>query len=489
VLKVINNFLYQSIKKEACIMKKLLYLLPITLFILFSFNLNTMAQDSVFDLDPNVAPADTIPPVGFPLTQKWVFDYTGVFGVSGGSVGAIFFQGKFYLNRWNTGQCYTYLPDANGMPDPATLDSIPNPPYLGNIRDMAIAPDNSGTDYLWGSSATSTLYKMDAGMNVIGTYATGGDFRAIAWDPVTGGFWNGDFSGPATCYDTTGALLASSATGSAVASKYGAAFTTPAQFPGVNSVWWWSQSTGGTLTQVDLASDAIIAQYDFGGVFSAGGAEAVVIGQDNLLLLNFQNAAIAAYVLSVIPVELTSFTASLNQNDVTLNWTTATEINNQGFEIQRSSNGQFERVGYVVGHGTTTEIQNYVFTETNLNDGLHYYRLKQIDYDGTFEYSPIQSIEVISPAVFALEQNFPNPFNPSTMINFSLAADSKVSLTVFDVLGQEVANLISGNLAAGSHEINFNASNVNSGVYFYRIDATAVDGTNFTSVKKMILTK
>ncbi|MGB5848998.1 MAG: T9SS type A sorting domain-containing protein, partial [Ignavibacteriaceae bacterium] len=88
-----------------------------------------------------------------------------------------------------------------------------------------------------------------------------------------------------------------------------------------------------------------------------------------------------------------------------------------------------------------------------------------------------------------LEQNYPNPFNPSTMIKFSLAADSKVSLTVFDVLGQEVANLISGNLTAGSHEINFNASNVNSGVYFYRIDATGVDGTNFTSVKKMILTK
>ena len=471
-------------------MKKLLYILPITLFILFSFNLNTVAQDSVFDLDPIVTPADTIPPSGFPLTQKWVFDYTNIFGLNGGTVGAIFFQGKFYMNRWNGAQCYTLSADANGMPDITTLDSIPNPvPYLGNIRDMTIAPDGGGTPYLWGSSATSTLYKMDAGMNVVGTYATGGDFRAIAWDPVTGGFWNGDFSGPATCYDTTGALLASSATGSAIASKYGAAFTTPAQFPGVNSVWWWSQSTGGTLTQVDLATDAIIAQYDFGGTASAGGAEAVVIGSENLLLLNFQNAAIAAYVLSVIPVELTSFTASLNQNDVTLNWTTATETNNQGFEIQRSSNGQFERVGYVVGHGTTTEIQNYVFTETNLDEGFHYYRLKQIDYDGTFEYSPIQSVEVTSPVLFALDQNYPNPFNPSTMIKFSLAADSKVSLSVFDVLGQEVANLIGGNLTAGSHEINFNASNVNSGVYFYRIDAAGVDGTNFTSVKKMILTK
>jgi hypothetical protein len=190
-----------------------------------------------------------------------------------------------------------------------------------------------------------------------------------------------------------------------------------------------------------------------------------------------------------VPVELTSFTANVNENNVTLNWTTATELNNQGFDVERNSGNGFEKIGFVAGFGTSTEIHTYSYVDGSVQEGTYTYRLKQVDYDGTFEYSDVVEVDVIAPDVFALEQNYPNPFNPSTTINFNLAADSKVSLTVFDVLGQEVANLINGNVAAGSHEINFNASNVNSGVYFYRIDATGVDGTNFTSVKKMILIK
>jgi hypothetical protein len=194
-------------------------------------------------------------------------------------------------------------------------------------------------------------------------------------------------------------------------------------------------------------------------------------------------------VFAIIPVELTSFAANVNENNVTLNWTTATELNNQGFDVERNSGNGFEKIGFVAGFGTSSEIHTYSYVDGSLQQGSYTYRLKQVDFDGTFEYSDVVEVDVIAPDVFTLEQNYPNPFNPSTTINFSLAADSKVSLTVFDILGQEVANLINGNVAAGSHEINFNASNVNSGVYFYRIDATAVDGTNFTSVKKMILTK
>jgi len=191
----------------------------------------------------------------------------------------------------------------------------------------------------------------------------------------------------------------------------------------------------------------------------------------------------------IVPVELVSFTASVNENDVTLSWVTATEVNNQGFEIERNSGNDFQNIGYVAGFGSSSETHSYSFVDASLNEGTYTYRLKQVDLDGSFEYSDVVEVDVTVPDVFALEQNYPNPFNPSTTINFSLAADSKVSLTVFDILGQEVANLINGNIAAGSHEINFNASDVNSGVYFYRIDATGVDGTNFTSVKKMILTK
>ena len=197
----------------------------------------------------------------------------------------------------------------------------------------------------------------------------------------------------------------------------------------------------------------------------------------------------AIYFDGFIPVELTSFAASVNDGEVTLSWSTSTETNNQGFDVERNSGNGFEKIGFVAGFGTSTENHSYSYVDGSLQEGSYTYRLKQIDYAGTFEYSDVIEVDVTVPKVFALEQNYPNPFNPSTKIKFSLAADSKVSLTVFDILGQEVANLISGNLAAGSHEINFNASNIPSGVYFYRLDATGVDGTNFTSVKKMILTK
>jgi hypothetical protein len=191
----------------------------------------------------------------------------------------------------------------------------------------------------------------------------------------------------------------------------------------------------------------------------------------------------------IIPVELTSFAASVNENDVVLNWSTATETNNMGFEVQRSNGSDYTVLAFVDGNGTTTEAQNYTFTDGNLNVGTYTYRLKQIDFDGTSEFSNVIEVKVLAPDVYALEQNYPNPFNPSTMIKFGLAVDSKVSLTVFDVLGQEVVNLVNGNLAAGSHEFDFNASNLNSGVFFYRIDAAGIDGTNFSSVKKMLLTK
>ena len=160
------------------------------------------------------------------------------------------------------------------------------------------------------------------------------------------------------------------------------------------------------------------------------------------------------------------------------------------FEIEwRTSESQFATIGYVEGNGTITEPQHYNYTDATVNTGVYYYRLKQLDFLGSYEYFDEIEVDVNGPLSFDLEQNYPNPFNPSTQINFSLAIDSKVSLKVFDVLGQEVANLISANMVAGFHNVDFNASGLNSGVYFYRIEATGIDGTNFTNVKKMILTK
>jgi hypothetical protein len=145
----------------------------------------------------------------------------------------------------------------------------------------------------------------------------------------------------------------------------------------------------------------------------------------------------------------------------------------------------------IIGAGEETEIDSIIIKWAGSNS-IDILRNVAVNQTITVvEGSTVSAVddEEFLPDDFILEQNYPNPFNPGTKIKFSLAADSKVTLTVFDVLGQEVTNLISGNLAAGSHEINFNASNLNSGVYFYRIDAAGVDGTNFSSVMKMILTR
>jgi len=194
-------------------------------------------------------------------------------------------------------------------------------------------------------------------------------------------------------------------------------------------------------------------------------------------------------VEGIVPVELTSFTASANLGAVELSWITATETNNRGFEVQRSAGGEFETIAFVEGHGTTTQTNAYSYTDKTVGTGSYSYRLKQVDFDGTFEYSNIVEVNVPAPAEFALDQNYPNPFNPSTKIAFRLAVDSKVSLKIFDVLGQEIASLVNGNLVAGGHSVDFDASSLNSGVYLYRIEATGVDGSNFVDVKKMILTK
>jgi len=186
----------------------------------------------------------------------------------------------------------------------------------------------------------------------------------------------------------------------------------------------------------------------------------------------------------LIPVELTSFAGITENNDVILSWSTSTEVNNQGFEIQRKANSEYERIGFVEGNGTTTELQNYTFRDENVNAGSYYYRLKQMDFDGTFEYSGEIAVEVSQPADYFLSQNYPNPFNPSTKISYAIAEDIDVTLKVFDVLGNEVATLINENQPAGNYDITFDAANLSSGVYYYTLQAG-----EFTSTKKLMLMK
>jgi hypothetical protein len=187
----------------------------------------------------------------------------------------------------------------------------------------------------------------------------------------------------------------------------------------------------------------------------------------------------------VVPVELTSFTAVANEDDVILNWSTATELNNFGFEVQRSVAGnEFATVGFVNGHGTTTEAKDYRFVDANLTAGNYTYRLKQVDFNGTFAYSDEVNAEVTSPAQFELAQNYPNPFNPATTIRFALSESGNIKLTVYNLVGEQVAVLVDGFKEKGVHTINFNASELNSGVYVYKIETNG-----FVQSRKMIFLK
>jgi hypothetical protein len=184
-----------------------------------------------------------------------------------------------------------------------------------------------------------------------------------------------------------------------------------------------------------------------------------------------------------IPVELSSFTAAVNNNNVELKWNTATETNNQGFDVERKTgNGSFEKIGFVAGFGTTTEPKAYSYSDVNVNATEYTYRLKQVDFDGSYEYSNEVNVVVELPIEYALEQNYPNPFNPSTTIKYSIPEDGFVKLAVYNMLGEQVASLIESNQKAGRYEISFNAENLASGVYIYRLESA-----NYTASKKLML--
>jgi hypothetical protein len=202
----------------------------------------------------------------------------------------------------------------------------------------------------------------------------------------------------------------------------------------------------------------------------------------------FGTVATLAQLTDIVPVELLAFTASFRNSEVQLLWSTASELNNRGFEIEHSVNDKnnFVNVGFVDGKGNSTEINYYSFTDNPRLSGINqiYYRLKQIDFDGTFSYSDIVSISYDVPAEFVLSQNFPNPFNPSTRISYFVAKESFVSIKVYDFLGREVTTLVSETKSTGSYELSFDASSLPSGTYFYTMIA---DGYSITN--KMILLK
>jgi hypothetical protein len=206
------------------------------------------------------------------------------------------------------------------------------------------------------------------------------------------------------------------------------------------------------------------------------------------MLIDFDNA---------VPVELISFTATVlqNENEVELNWSTATETNNSGFQILRctQNDSKWKNIGFVSGFGTTTEPKSYSFVDEDVTIGTYKYRLKQIDFHGSFEFSNEIEVEVdFTPKEFVLYQNYPNPFNPNTVIRFEIPGQARndnvfVTLKIYDVLGNEAATLVSKEKQPGIYEVEFSVGqdsspDIASGIYFYQLKAG-----DFISIKKMVL--
>lgn len=189
---------------------------------------------------------------------------------------------------------------------------------------------------------------------------------------------------------------------------------------------------------------------------------------------------------SATPVELTSFSANAIKGAVNLSWKTATEVNNMGFNVERSANQtDWSKLAFVKGNGTTTSTISYSYVDNSVSQGNYYYRLKQIDNNGSFKYSSIVEVNVNNaPSAFALNQNYPNPFNPSTIISYSLPQASNVKLIVYNAIGQPVRTLENGFKNAGTYNVTFNASELSSGIYFCKIEAG-----QFSSIRKMMLVK
>lgn len=345
--------------------------------------------------------------------------------------------------------------------------------------DIEVIPNTS--IILVGDNGTGIFKSTDYGLTWSQKFFTSGEIPTISVDYTHPGIaW-------ATKWSGGGGLLKST--------DYGNTWNLVPSFNGINMWGVHVQPTDGNI---------VIA-----GCYSCGSTWRTINGgttwtQISVPSTNYQAAIIdsmtqfiaqgnGCYKLesdNFVPVELTSFTAEVIKNDVMLHWTTATELNNFGFEIERSKdNESFEKISFVPGFGTTTEPKSYEYIVKELSSGVQYFRLKQIDYDGTFVISNSVEVAGIFPTNFALSQNYPNPFNPSTTIKFTLPVDSKVRLKLFNTLGQQVAELINSEMTMGIHNYDFNAENLSSGTYFYVLDANGNNGSNFKEIKKLVLIK
>jgi hypothetical protein len=247
----------------------------------------------------------------------------------------------------------------------------------------------------------------------------------------------------------------------------------------VSSVQAWLGSDANTVFYFTFQDNTLLPPVDDGplALTTSNGpttGTAVAMTLDNYVLDN-----------TLLPVELTKFAAVVSGSNVQLEWETATELNNYGFEIERSIDElNFERLSFVEGSINSTSSKSYSYTDKLNNAGNYFYRLKQIDLDGSFEYSNVIEVTTIAPENFEISQNYPNPFNPTTKIEFKVPQQSNVNIKVYNTIGEVVAVLLNDQLETGNHTVSFDASNLPSGIYIYRIETE-----DFSQSMKMTLLK
>jgi hypothetical protein len=461
-------------------------------------------------------------------TEIWVARYNGlVNGSDNASAIAVDKSGNIYVTGWcfgNNSETYyaTLKYDSNGNEQWAVLNYVP---LRSGDEASSIALDDFGNIYV-----TVEIIELGLGYN----YAT------IKYNPSGIQQWKATYNGPGNhtdlaksiSLDTSGNIFV---TGKSVGVGTWYDFATikydnygnqqwVARYHGLGDSWDGASSITldnsgniyitGTSEELGLNYDYVTIKYNSEGIqqwiesYNGPGNNidnACSLVSDNVGNIymtgkshgngtNYDYATIK-YAQGSIPIELSSFNAALVDNKVKLNWTTATETNNSGFEILRKAqnDNEWETIGFVPGFGTTTESKSYSFTDENVISGFYKYRLKQIDFDGSFQYSSEIEVEVdFTPKEFVLYQNYPNPFNPSTTIKFTvpsvIASGAKqsqlVTLKVYDILGNEIATLVNEEKQPGVYEVEFDGSLLASGMYVYKLQA----GT-FIQTKKMILLK
>ncbi|NWF90025.1 MAG: T9SS type A sorting domain-containing protein [Ignavibacteriaceae bacterium] len=385
-----------------------------------------------------------------------------------------------------------------------------------NFNDIGFADENNGYAFSAGGGiikthdgtnwvtantpfGTTTVYSGQV-FNAGKVIAVGGSAKAYmtldsgaTWIPLTTNI-PGNYFVVRFLNDTIG-VIAGYNSPSPVASKTTdggltwTALTLPVEFEG-NSIWgvgfkdenkfWLSGINGALYYTLDGGTT-----WNTTDVVTANTLYSIAIVDNDLWISGSNGTILKGFSDPEVPVELISFDATVSANKVTLVWKTATEQNNKGFEVERKLNGEnWTSIGFVHGKGTTSETSVYSFSDNLTRSSKAWYRLKQQDFNGSYEYSKIVEVNLSLPTKFDLAQNYPNPFNPTTSIKYSLAAKSMVELKIYNILGKEIVKLVNDVQDAGNYEVKFNAQNLSSGVYFYELNAGS-----FSAKKKMMLIK